>query len=69
MSEEAIADVVHGDICNILLKPDAPKPKVTRIHMLLAVACHVCVCVCVCMYVCMYVSMYVCVYTHARTHT
>ena len=55
MSEEAIADVVHGDICNILLKPDAPKPKVTRIHMLLAVACHVCVCVCV--YVCMYVCM------------
>ena len=65
MSEEAIADVVHGDICNILLKPDAPKPKVTRIHMLLAVACHVCVCVC--MYVCNYVCMSACIHTHTHT--
>jgi len=32
LSEEQVADIVHGDICNILLKPDAPKPKILGVR-------------------------------------
>jgi hypothetical protein len=31
---EQVAGIVHGDICKILLKPDAPQPKVLRVRML-----------------------------------
>ena len=32
LSDEQVAEIVHGDICNILLKPDAPKPRVLGVR-------------------------------------
>ena len=32
LTEQQVADIVHGDICNILLKPDAPQPKILGVR-------------------------------------
>ena len=32
LSDEEVANIVHGDICNILLKPNAPAPKVLGVR-------------------------------------